>query len=105
LKTPEEFPAHPAAEMFPMMGDEELQALAEDIKANGLRELIAVYRARLLDGRNRLAACKLAGVEPQYGWLDRDKTDPVHYVLSRNLHRRHLTAEHNRDVIARVLKL
>ena len=29
-------PVHPAADVFPMMGDVELDAFAADIKANGL---------------------------------------------------------------------
>jgi hypothetical protein len=40
-------PVHPAAELFPMMSEEELRALGEDIKKNGLREGVA-----LLDGES-----------------------------------------------------
>jgi len=60
---------HPAADLFPMMGQENLQALSDDIRANGLRVPVVYFAARngerlLLDGRNRLAAMALAGKKP-----------------------------------------
>lgn len=42
----------------------------------------------LIDGRNRLAACQLGGIPPHYRVLE---SDPTAYVLSANVHRRHLT--------------
>ena len=42
----------------------------------------------LIDGRNRLAACKLVEVTPHYRVIE---SDPTSYVLSANVHRRHLT--------------
>jgi hypothetical protein len=67
----EHLKVHPAAETFPLMSEAELKDLAADIKANGLREPIILWRenwdhetpAILLDGRNRLDA--LAAL----GWL------------------------------------
>jgi ParB-like chromosome segregation protein Spo0J len=83
-------PIHPAAELFPMMSDEELRALADDIKANGLQQPVVLYGAQLLDGRNRWRACEMAGVEVRTkDWAGKDA---VAYVRSLNLHRRHLTA-------------
>jgi hypothetical protein len=102
---PEEFPEHEAAGLFPMMTPCELDALAEDIRTNGLAEDIIIFKGKLLDGRNRLKACALAGVRPRFEWLhDGDEIEPVAYVLSKNLHRRHLTPEQRRRVIAAVLK-
>jgi hypothetical protein len=54
-------PVHPAAEKFPMMSDRELTELGRDIKENGLKHNLILYRDAdrkvwLLDGRNRLEA-------------------------------------------------
>ena len=54
--------AHSAAAMFPMMSADELQALAADIEAHGLVEPVVLFEGKILDGRNRVKACELAGV-------------------------------------------
>jgi hypothetical protein len=43
---------------------------------------------RVLDGRNRLAACRLAGVEPKFTIYEGD--DPDGYALDVNIARRHM---------------
>ena len=133
------YPVHPVASMFPMIGDDELRQLADDIKENGQHEAIVLapyYKdnARILaehgietdefggfmslppeveaelepdvvliDGRNRMAACLLAGVEPivtqdipgNTSGKDSDSPDWEQFVTawitSGNLHRRHLS--------------
>ncbi|MEV0188466.1 ParB/RepB/Spo0J family partition protein [Kitasatospora purpeofusca] len=81
---------HPAANAFPMLDDEELQALADDIKANGQYHPIMLDDyGRLLDGRNRLKACEIAGVDPQFATYD--GPDPDAYTLAVNIRRRNLT--------------
>jgi hypothetical protein len=60
---------HPAAELFPLMASDELRALGEDIKKNGLKSRIVFWKdgaaasasACLLDGRNRLDALEAVG--------------------------------------------
>jgi len=80
---------HPAAAAFPMLADDDLKLLADDIAANGLLHPIVITPiGQLLDGRNRLAACTLAGVEPA---TEVYAGDPVAYVLSANNHRRHIS--------------
>jgi hypothetical protein len=82
---------HEVASVFPMMSDEEYQALAVDIKANGLREPIWTYQGKIIDGRNRYKACQDAGVEPEYReWSGTGSL--VGFVVSLNLNRRHLTS-------------
>ena len=95
---------HPLADIFPPMEDAEFDALVADIKANGLYQAIILHGGMLLDGRNRYRACLAAGVEPTTvngdEWID----DPATYVISANIHRRHLTAEQKRELIANLLK-
>nr|WP_278520093.1 MT-A70 family methyltransferase [Brucella anthropi] len=83
------YPAHPLADIFPMIAEADLKVLAADIAANGQVDPILLLGGKVLDGRNRQAACKLAGIEPLY--TDFGGTDPVSFVLSKNLHRRHLS--------------
>ena len=86
------YPVHPAAELFPMMDAEALQALADDIREHGQREPVILYHGAVLDGRNRLRACELAGVEPRFVTVESEEVvDPIAFVLSLNRHRRHLT--------------
>lgn len=81
---------HPSADIFPMMDDEELQALADDIRENGLQVPIVLDReGALIDGRNRLRACELAKVEPTFQIFE--GLDPTSFILSINVERRHLT--------------
>lgn len=82
---------HPAATLFPLMDDDALKALADDIAKHGLRDPIETINGDLLDGRNRLRACELAGVTPSYVEVALNGESPIEYVVSRNLHRRHLT--------------
>lgn len=87
-----ELPVFPIADLFPLVQRDELAELAEDIAENGLQEPIVIAEINgewmLVDGRNCLAACKLAGITPHTRILE---SDPTAYVLSANVHRRHLT--------------
>jgi hypothetical protein len=93
---------HPISGLFPVLPDDQLFELAEDIAKNGLREPIVLFDGMVLDGRNRLKACDLAGVEPRFE--EYTGSDPFSYVVSCNLHRRHLSAE-ERKAIAKELIL
>ena len=89
---------HPACLLFPPMSQEELRELAADIKERGLLNPIVLIKNQVLDGRNRLAACELAGVEPRFVQWD-GKGSPTEWVISQNLFRRHLTSS-QRAVVA-----
>jgi hypothetical protein len=54
----------------------------------------------LVDGRNRLEACKRAKVKPKT--VDLDGDDPVAFVLSANIHRRHMTKAQQAMAVAMV---
>jgi ParB-like chromosome segregation protein Spo0J len=92
--------AHPAAAMFPMMPADELQALSADIGAHGLVEPVVLFEGKILDGRNRVKACELAGVRVDtVAWVPQDDRTPVEFVISSNLYRRHLSTS-QRAIIA-----
>jgi hypothetical protein len=57
----------------------------------------------LADGRNRLAACKIAGIEPRLVEFTGD--DPLSYVVSLNLNRRHLDTSQRAVVAAKIANL
>jgi hypothetical protein len=86
-----------------MMGVEELGELADDIMLNGLHQPIVLYQGQILDGRNRYQACELAGIEPDCTEYEGD--DPLGYVLSLNLHRRHLTASQRAALAAEIANM
>jgi hypothetical protein len=101
---PAEMKWHAVCELFPMMSDDELARLAEDIKANGLKEPITVMPdGKGLDGRNRHKACKLASVLPKFKTYEGN--DPVGFVVSKNLHRRHLTTIQRASIAAEIANL
>jgi hypothetical protein len=68
---------------------EDLSALTDDIAVNGLRHPIVLFEGQVLDGWHRLTACGAAGLPPVFVEFDGD--DPVAFVTSLNLARRHLS--------------
>lgn len=89
---------HPLCTLFPRMADAEFAALVADIKANGLREPITTHGGMILDGGNRYRACIDAGLEPTFSEFKGGNI--VAYVLSANLHRRHMTAGQQAAIVA-----
>lgn len=78
---------HEAANIFPL-DEEHLDELAADIRQNGQLVPIELFGGKILDGRRRWLACEKVGIEPITREVN--PADPVVYVLSLNLHRRHL---------------
>jgi hypothetical protein len=87
------YPPHPIAAIFPMLDptSPEFLALVDDIKENDLREPICIYEDKILDGRNRALALEISGREIKEAHFKKYYgSDPIGFVLSANLHRRHL---------------
>jgi hypothetical protein len=123
-------PVHPAAELFPRLSDDELVALGEDIRKNGLQHSITILidsnrKEWLLDGVNRLNAMERVGLpfeflRKAFGWWEvvfhvngledqraviQQNVDPYAYVVSANIYRRHLNSERRHDLIVKLLRL
>jgi ParB-like chromosome segregation protein Spo0J len=93
-----------------MMDEDELNKLAADIRANGLRKPVHLHvdpethKQTLLDGRNRLEALARAGIDLDNPLIfeTTDVADPASLVTSLNIHRRHLTKSQQATLIRKV---
>lgn len=93
-----DYELHPLCTLFPRMAGAEFEALITDIRENGQREPIILHEGMILDGGNRYRACIEAGVKPQF--MQFGGGNIVAYVLSANLHRRHMTAGQQAAIVA-----
>lgn len=83
-------PFHPLANLFPLLEGEDFDALVADIRLRGLRQAVTLFDGLIIDGRNRARACEAAGIDCRYETLPTD-VDPIGFVISMNVPRRHLT--------------
>jgi ParB-like chromosome segregation protein Spo0J len=90
---------HQYANLFPLLEREDYNNLKEDINKNGLLESIYLYNDKIIDGRNRYRCCIDLGIEPIFKQYDGEEKDLLSFILSLNLHRRHLS-ESQRSIIA-----
>jgi hypothetical protein len=95
---------HPLANIFPPIEGEEFDELIRDIRVHGLREPVWIYEGKVLDGRNRVRACRAAGVEPEVRHFSGSHAEAEAFVISANIYRRHLLAAQKREIIASLLK-
>ena len=83
---------HPIANIFPLMTDEEIDSLAEDIKKNGIHNPIWMFQEKVLDGRNRAKACEKIKQDPPIKQFAGTAKDAISFVWSENVERRHLNS-------------
>lgn len=100
---------HALANLFPLIEGAEFGALIDDIRANGLRDEIWLLNGQILDGRNRYRACTTAGITVQkWQFKDFDPAqhgEPLAFVLSKNLARRHLDESQRAMVATRIANM
>jgi len=98
------FDPHPFSKLFPPISEEDFGKLAADIKLNGLHQPIVRYQGKILDGNNRYRACELVKIAPKFADFNGDDAQARNYVISANIHRRHLSPDQRRGIIAALLK-
>lgn len=97
---------HPLADLFPMMDDQAIKELAEDIKANGQKNPIVVWKGQIIDGRNRFKACRMAGDSPVFITREfEDESEVAKFIVSQNIHRRHLSTSQRAAIAAEMATL
>lgn len=94
---------HPLANIFPLIEGHAYNELRADVMKHGVREPIWIYEGQILDGRNRYRAASSQGVEFEVREYLGD--DPVGFVVSLNLHRRHLTESQRAAVAAKLANM
>jgi hypothetical protein len=111
------FGIHPAADLFPMLDDTEMHELQQSVILHGLREKIKILpdpaqkgKWLILDGRNRFAAMRAAGISEkdilqkhaEIIILDRTKSTPAEYVSMANLERRNLNRQQRKELAGKI---
>src|SRR4051812_34871308 len=95
---------HPLANLFPLIEGKDFEEFCAGIKADGrLHDKIVLLDGQILDGRNRYRACQAVGLTPHFRAYDaKVEGDPLAYVFSKNLHRRHLSESQRAMVAAKL---
>ncbi len=98
------YEVHPVAAIFPFIEGAAFDEFVEDIRVNGQREPVVLDSAgRLLDGRNRARACQVLGIDVRESRYS--GSDATGWIISHNVHRRHLSASQRAMVAARLATL
>jgi DNA-binding transcriptional regulator YdaS (Cro superfamily) len=96
-----------------------LDELAENIRQHGLNDPIVLYDGKILDGRSRFTACQKVKVAPRFVNFDKicpsitkegvsqDEKDKIAFdwVISHNVHRRHLNPSQRALLVANIANM
>ena len=94
---------HSLSNLFPLIEGAAFEELVADVRQHGVREPVVLYEGKILDGRHRYRASILAGIECPTRVYDGD--DPLGYMISLNLKRRHLNESQRAMVAARLANM
>ncbi|WP_158750230.1 ParB N-terminal domain-containing protein [Acidobacterium sp. S8] len=117
-------PVHPVCDLLPLMDEVALTRLRDDIREKGVVVPIVVHAEQLIDGRNRVLACKALNLTPPQvewrsiyhgdltvtDWIEsvnekrRDLTQDQHitFVIAARLHKETEAAKLNQVVAGKV---
>lgn len=98
---------HKFSLIFPDADAATFQSLMKNMREHGWNPEypIVTFRGMVLDGRNRLRAAKETKVEPTFKEFNGTDDDALKYVVTANLHRRHLSQSERAIVAAELLEI
>ncbi|MCK9619019.1 MAG: hypothetical protein M0R47_00620 [Methylobacter sp.] len=89
---------HPLCTYFPRMSEAEFDSLKDNLLANGQTHPIYTLDGMILDGGNRYRALCELGIAPVL--IEYTGSNPTQFILSSNLHRRHLTQGQSAAIVS-----
>jgi hypothetical protein len=90
-----------------MMADNQFKDFLKDVEQHGQQTPVVLFEGKVLEGRNRALVVHQLGKElktVQFEDLDTTQS-PLEFVISSNLHRRHLTDEQRVQIATQLAKL
>ena len=110
-----DYKRHPLSEVCRDIPEKEFESLKYNILLNGVvRNTIFTLDGKILDGWHRYKAVKElteegmisldVGLTYELSFIEYDGADPVRFVLSKNIHRRHLTVSQRSAIIVDAYK-
>lgn len=93
---------HPLSQMFPYMTSDELTVLRDNMDKDR-PDVVTVYTlgGKVLEGKNMMLVAALLGLRVEF--VECESDDPIGFLLTRNLHRRHLTVSQRAYVAAQMV--
>ena len=89
---------HPLCTYFPRMSEAEFISLKDNLQENGQIHPIYTLDGMILDGGNRYRALRELGIIPVI--IEYTGVNPAQFILSTNLHRRHLTQGQSAAIVS-----
>lgn len=98
---------HKFAMIFPEMDAPTFNSLTENMNTNGwdARHPIVLHKGLILDGRNRLRAAMQVKADPTFSEFIGTDEQALSFVITENLHRRHLTPSERAVIATELLEL
>jgi ParB-like chromosome segregation protein Spo0J len=95
---------HPFASKFPLITGDEFKKFVADVASEGFREpTITLYQGKILDGRNRYRAHLRTKVEIRFEEFKGDDAAAAAFVISKNIHRRHLSRKQHGEFLIKLV--
>lgn len=94
---------HELSSIFPLIEGDEFNGLVDDMREKGQLDEGVLFEGKILDGRNRYRVCKILKIPFKCREYSEDLS-ALDYIISTNLHRRHLNIAQRSEIGLILLK-